>query len=293
MPTREPFEKYLEDQIKKYNGIAFPVKSSLLRRAFVQKANVLDLHPNPDDEFTKPGIGPSYRIISEYVNKFRENQEKGFGMNTEPLIIEKMHPEGYMLVNGHHRWAAYYKLDKKRVPVSVVNLTHEEDIIKMIESGTNDKRVTFDLDEVVFGATGEDEVEKSPSLFFTWTYKEKIKKGIPALFIYLSHKGYDIWVYTSKFYSIDYIRGYMKKYHVNVTGIITGTGRNVGFSESAKSNIDKKIAGKYKYTLHIDNDSVVRTNTQTKEFEDYEIKTEKKNWSQAIMDIVEKMSDGE
>ncbi len=36
MPTREPFEKYLEDQIKKYNGIAFPVKSSLLRRAFVQ-----------------------------------------------------------------------------------------------------------------------------------------------------------------------------------------------------------------------------------------------------------------
>lgn len=288
---REPFDKYLEKEIKKYNGIAFPVKSGILRRIFVRRASIFDLHPNPDDEFTKPGIGPSYRIIGEYVNKFRESQQRGYGVSTEPLIVEKMHPEGYMLVNGHHRWAALYKSERKRAPVSVVNLTHEDDIIKMIESASNEKRVTLDLDEVVFGAKGEDEVEKSPTIFFRWIYKERVKKGVPALFHFFSQKGYDIWVYTSQFYSIDYIRSYMKKYHVNVTGIITGTGRNTGLGD--KSNIDKMIAGKYKYTLHVDNESVVRTNTQTKEFEDYEIDTKKKNWSQAIIDIVEKMSDGE
>ena len=27
----------------------------------------------------------------------------------EPLIVEKVHPEGYMLLNGHHRWAAALK----------------------------------------------------------------------------------------------------------------------------------------------------------------------------------------
>ena len=85
----------------------------------------------------------------------------------------------------------------------------------------------------------------------------------------------------------------MRKYHVNVTGIITGTGRNAGFSDSAKSKIDKLMAGQYRYTLHIDNDSVVRTDSVTKEFEDYEIDTEKSNWSQAIMDIVGKIKDEE
>ena len=291
---REHFNTYLEKEIKKYNGIAFPVKSSVWERAFVTRVNCLDLHPNPDDEFTKPGVGPSYRIISEYEQKIRTlSHDNGTNPLNDAIIVEKMHPEGYMIVNGHHRWAAFYRVGWKKVPVKVVNLTHEDDILKMLESASNNKRITLDLDEVVFGSTNEDEVEKRPSFSFGLVHKERIKKGIPALFNFFSLKGYDIWVYSSKFYSIEYIRSYMRKYHVNVTGIITGTGRNAGFSDSAKSKIDKLMAGQYRYTLHIDNDSVVRTDSVTKEFEDYEIDTEKSNWSQAIMDIVGKIKDEE
>ncbi len=287
---QEHFNTYLENQVKKYGGISFPVKSGVFMRAFVKRAKTTDLHPNPDDEFIKPGVGPSYRIISEYEEKLRTASLGAYNPFADPIIVEKMHPDGYMIVNGHHRWAAFYRQGWKRVPVQVVNLTHMDDVIKMLENASSNKRVTLDLDEVVFGSTNEDEVEKRPTMHFGLIHKERIKKGIPALFNFFSLKGYDIWVYTANLYSIEYIRSYMKKYHVNVTGIITGTGRNAGFGDSANSKIASLMAGQYKYTLHIDNDMLVITNSETKEFTDYEIKTEKTNWSQAIMDIVGKLN---
>ena len=113
---REHFNTYLEKEIKKYNGIAFPVKSSVWERAFVTRVNCLDLHPNPDDEFTKPGVGPSYRIISEYEQKIRTlSHDNGTNPLNDAIIVEKMHPEGYMIVNGHHRWAAFYRVGWKKV----------------------------------------------------------------------------------------------------------------------------------------------------------------------------------
>ena len=24
----------------------------------------------------------------------------------DPIVVEKVHPDGYMILNGHHRWAA-------------------------------------------------------------------------------------------------------------------------------------------------------------------------------------------
>ena len=46
--------------------------------------------------------------------------------------------------------------------------------------------------------------------------------------------GCDIWVYSSKFYSLDYISSYFKRYSVKVDGIITGTSRG-DYAEEEKS----------------------------------------------------------
>ena len=43
----------------------------------------------------------------------------------EPIPVEKMYPEGYMILNGHHRWAAALRLGQPEIPVKIVNLTHE------------------------------------------------------------------------------------------------------------------------------------------------------------------------
>lgn len=280
-----PFDQHLAEEVKKYNGVAFVVKASWFECLTKNYALCKTLHPNPADEFTMPRIGPSYRIISEYESKFR-SLSTAYIRDEDPIIIEKMHPDGYMIINGHHRWAAYYRLGIDPVHVKLVNLTHNSDIKEMLQHAEHDKRVTLDLDEVVFADGEEEELEKKPVSFFKNAYPERIRKGIPALFHHFSKAGYDIWVYTAQYYSMDYIKKLFKKYHVDINGIVTGTGKKTSEDLQAKKDIEGLIARKYKYTLHVDKDMVLRINNETKDFEEYKIDLEKSNWSQGIMDII-------
>ena len=52
------FQEYLAEEIKKYGGVMIPVKAGLMERLLVKEAEIKKLHPNPDDEFCMPGIGP-------------------------------------------------------------------------------------------------------------------------------------------------------------------------------------------------------------------------------------------
>ena len=102
------FDNYIAEEIQKYNGVSMPLKTGILRRLLVTRVGCKRLHPNPNDEFSRPEIGPSYRIISDYEKKFLH-----YGcpsdfcvMGLDPIVVERMHPDGYMILNGHHRWAA-------------------------------------------------------------------------------------------------------------------------------------------------------------------------------------------
>ena len=61
------FQEYLAEEIKKYGGVMIPVKAGLMERLLVKEAEIKKLHPNPDDEFCMPGIGPNDRIISDCI----------------------------------------------------------------------------------------------------------------------------------------------------------------------------------------------------------------------------------
>lgn len=284
---RENFDEYLAAQLEKFKGIAYPIKSYTIERALIRYAKCMSLHPNPEDEFSKPDVGPSKRIISEYERSFREADARNY--LEEPIVVEKMHPEGYMIINGHHRWAAYYRIGRKIVPVNVVNLTHEADIRKMVEGSVNDKRVTMDLDEVVFGTDERGAVERRPLFPYNLIFKENIKAGTLSLLNYFDGKGYDVWLYTSKFYSVEYIRRYLKRYHVKITGIVTGTARNNLGLKGEKREVDKLLASKYKRTINIDSDTVLVINSETKEFEEHEIDKTRGKWSQMIMELIDKI----
>ena len=180
----------------------------------------------------------------------------------EPVIVEKMHPDGYLLLNGHHRWAAALRVKSPAIAISIVNLTQEKDIEKMLAKGKNDKRITLDLDEVVFAGENDDVIEiESPLKFpFNNIYKERLRTGIPALFNFFKSQGYDIWVYTSHYYSMEHLAGLFKRYHAKVTGVVTGTQRPGGAeAKQAQEKIKNLIAQKYRYTLHIDKDMILQT----------------------------------
>ena len=281
------FAAFLKEQLESQKNIYVPVNSSFLEKVIHASAKPTDLHPNPEDEFCFPSVGPSYRIIGEYEAKYVEVLQGGGRPDIEPLTVLKAHPNGYILVNGHHRWAAALKVGMKRVPIKIINVMLEKDIRKVLENSVHDKRVTLDLDEVVFRAEGDTLVEKAPGFIFGKIFSKRVRLGIPALFKYLKSNGYDIWVYTSESYSIDDLERFFKRYAVYVDGIMTGFKNKKSYESEASKAMRELIANKYKETIHIDNDLLLITHSNSSDFEEFDLNPDDANWSKSIIDIME------
>ena len=289
-------ERFLEDLINKNKGIHIPVKASVFERLTKKKISCDALRPNPDDEFCVLGVGPSYRIISEYEEKFRRAKQHDMEAIEEPIFVEKMHPEGYMILNGHHRWAAAMRCGIKKIPVKIVNLTQETDIEKMIENSKHDKRATFDLDEVVLRGENDKFLDKPLKFPSNRFYKERIKLGIPALFHFLVKNGYDIWLFSEYYYSYDYIEHLFRKYHVHVDGIVTGTkrkGTNNPDKKASMEKIEKLFKDTYRETVTIDNNMIVRIPNEGKDFEQFDLDCTDETWSREVISIMEKIKKDE
>ena len=290
--AKTEFEKQIYEDLQKQKGMSFTVKASLLERLLVRKADCRDLHPNAEDEFTFENVGPSMRIISEYEEKFRTAIKRNQDPIDDALIVEKLHPRGYLLLNGHHRWAAAKRCQIKKVPIKIVNLAQDSDIEKILENSKHDKRVTLDLDEVVFRTDKDKCIEKVPA-FRLFKFNYRLKLGVPALFHHLSKHGYDIWVYSAKYYSIDDIQRFFRNYHVHVDGIITGTEKRKASNAASAVKREKMIADKYKQTLHIDNDMVLLTgDIEDAKYKKFELDVPEDEWSRKIIDTIGEIEKG-
>ena len=288
------FDQFLAAEVAKYKGIAVPRRAGLLERALRRLVKTEKIHPNPDDEFCMPEIGPNYEIITHYGEAIRDAQLKhrDATMFADRLTVEKMSPDGYMILNGHHRWAACHRQGMEKIPVRIVNVTHEEDIRTMLARSDNHKRVTLDLDEVVFRPKGDKNVEWTRHLALRPLDRKPIRIGIPALFRFLRKNGYDVWVYTQNFYSFDDVQHCFRMRLAAVTGAVTGTGRKV-FSdpEGERKEVEKLFADKYSVTLHIDQNMLLKTRHGDKAFEEFPLTDTGRGWSLEIMDIVQKMKE--
>ena len=289
------FQQFLADEVRKVQGIYVPVHAGIIRRLLVRKTAMKRLHPNPDDEFCFPKIGPNYEIVSAYEQEYRRIRQNPSNERfvskgaREPLTVERIRPDGYMIMNGHHRWAAAYRTGFRKIRIKIVNLTQEKDIQKMLAASEHDRRVTLDLDEVVF-CTDRNKPAEKPLLFpFRNIYRERLRLGIPALFRYLGMKGYDVWVYSASYYSMDYIRRLFRMYHARVAGIVTGTARKAPKGSHTREQLEKRMKEKYPLTLHIDNSAVTRIDGRTKNFAEYTLSGNQETWSREIMDVIEGM----
>ena len=114
-------EEYIAEEIRKYQGVMVPVKAGFLERRLTKKAKCSQLHPNPSDEFCFPDIGPNNQIISKYVQmitRYKSLQPNG---TEEPIIVEKVSPDGYMILNGHHRWAGAIRACVPNIRIKVTD----------------------------------------------------------------------------------------------------------------------------------------------------------------------------
>ncbi len=285
---KSQFEVFLAEQIEKYRGVAFPVYTPWLWRKLVRKVNPKILHPNPEDEFCDPRIGPNYGIISKYEREYEAaKRDHTRDILTETLTVERMKPDGYLLLNGHHRWAAALRQNVRRVPIEIVNVTHVIDIQKMLQNTHNDKRVVMDLDEVVLAAPGDTQVEKALPFPMNLSYRRRLRLGVPALFSFFKGRGYDIWVYSSKYYSLNRIKRLFLLHGVTIDGIVTGVKRGKLHRGRDREKIHELIANQYPRTVNIDGNSVVFIDSRTKMFEEYTLSGAPENWSREVMDAFE------
>ena len=115
------FMKRVLADIARYQDRRTLVRTNLIERLIVRHLDPADMHPNPEDEFSDPDIGPNNEIIAHYVELIRSSQRTADPIFEEPISVERMKPEGYMILNGHHRWAAAVQTGQKRVRAHIVN----------------------------------------------------------------------------------------------------------------------------------------------------------------------------
>lgn len=71
---------------------------------------------------------------------------------------------------------------EKNIRVQLVNATTKPEIQKMLRQARNERRVTLDLDEVVFGIPGDFALEGPRPSLRSRLNSCRIRKGIPFLF---------------------------------------------------------------------------------------------------------------
>lgn len=280
------FSEFVANDIKKYEGVRIPLKTSLFKRILKRWTKCTNLHPNPDDEFCFPNVGPSYSIISDYEKRMKLEMEHGgspWDITDERIMVEKMYPDGYTIINGHHRWAAATRLGIKKAPIKILNLMHEENIIDIIERSKNDKRVAIDLDDLIFVNEAEYPAEKKLPYLADLRYdKKRIRLGFPALCRFFQSRGYDVWVFTSEYCSVDHIEGLLKRYHVTPDGIITASGRIEKTEENKKKRIREMMKKKYIRTITLYNDLMIVVNSQTGDSDQIPLEGSANEW---VLDV--------
>ena len=286
----------ISDEVNQYNGIYVPVHAGFLQRHLVRRLPVKRLRPNPNDEFCSPEVGPNSSIIARYALAYQtktmatDMQDFISGGSFEgdniftPLIVQKIHPNGYMIPNGHHRWAAARQIGRKTLPVRIVNLTQKKDIEEAMNASVNTRRATLDLDEVVLCKAGDAPAEKPLRFPLNCFYPERVRLGIPELFYQLSQMKYDIWVYSSRYHSMDQITRLLGHHHTHITCAVTGTARKGPPDAHMDEKLESMLSRKYTTTVHIDRHSILHVNNDSKTFEEVSLSGSDTNWSREIID---------
>lgn len=277
----EEYRRVVLADLKNYEKLNRPLKAGFLERLFVRKVPLAMLHPNPRDEFSETSIGPNYSIVSDYEKYFRsmiQMQQDPIGPFDEPLIVEKMSTGGYMILNGHHRWMAARRLGMNVIPVHIVNVSTDVEIIAAVHKSTRDMCVAFDLDEILLTDGSTYPMHKELPFPLNRIYKKTLRQNASTLINELRRAGFDVWIYSEEYYTEAYLRFLFRLHGTKYDGVI-----NAMRHRKSKSTLQNAFADKYRISLHVDNDNVICVQTRTKNYEIYDIDSVNQDWASEVV----------
>lgn len=283
-PVEKDYKTLVLDDMATFDGLAKPIRASVLERICTKNLNINQLHPNPTDEFSMENIGPNFGIVSDYTQSMRKAQSLSMPVMDEPIIVEKMSTGEYMILNGHHRWLAAHKADVKKVPVQIVNVAPDEEIFEKVKNSANTMCVSIDLDEVLLADRNSYPTKEKPFFLSKKLFPKILRYNAGALINELRNDGFDVWIYTNDFHSSEYIDILLRHQHTRVDGIVNGLSR-----KKSKDGLKKAFINKYKYSIHIDNEGIICVNNSIKDFESIDIETTQNNWAADIMKAMKQL----
>lgn len=277
-------EKVIDD-IEKNGANRKLVKANFIERWTIRHCAPENLHPNPEDEFSVESIGPNMEIVSDYVNEVKFLlSHPPMPVFKEPMIVQKLEKDGYMLLNGHHRWFAALRMSAPKVHIHIVNMINENDVKRMISETSNNKLVTFDFDEVLITA---DEDNQAPLVldFFKEKYNLRLRNGAPEVIKDFQNKGYDVCVYTSGYYDEEDFKNFFSMYELEVAITVNGLNEKRGKSSGHATNLKDLLKNNYNHIVHVDNETVYDVDHVTHDYEMYELNSDL-SWSAAVVDVL-------
>ncbi len=144
-------------------------------------------------------------------------------------------------------------------------------------------RISFDLDEVLFVYPKDHKIEKAPHFPFNLIYKERLRLGTPQVIKSLQELGFEVWVYTSSFRSISYIKSLFALYGITFDGIINGTRHLKEVQKGSTTILPQKVPSYYHISLHIDDEKVICSQGRHSGYYSYHLDEEDPQWGENII----------
>jgi len=147
-------------------------------------------------------------------------------------------------------------------------------------------RISFDLDETLFIDPKKNDIETEFGYIWKHIYKERLRKGTIDLFKYLKINKHEIWIYTTSFRSLSYIKRYFKKYGLILDGIVNGQIHQEKVQMNKIEIQPSKFPSKFRIDLHIDDDPSVKANGDILGFKVIILKEDDRNWKDKIINEI-------
>lgn len=275
----DEYKRLVLEDLKTYERLNHPQKTGVVKRLVTRKLPIMQLHPNPDDEFSDPTIGPNYSIVSDYQQYFQSMMRMSQDPFNEPLMVEKMSTGGYMILNGHHRWMAARRVGIKKVPVHIVNVSTDAEIIEAVKKSDRSMCASFDLDEILLTDGETYPAHKEFGFPLNRIFKKYLRRNAPVLINELRRMGFDVWVYTGEYYPEAYLNGLFKAHGTEIDGIVSGMRTRKG-----RSGIREAFSQKYRISLHVDNEEVTCVKPREKDFESFAIDAANEDWASEVVE---------
>ncbi len=150
-------------------------------------------------------------------------------------------------------------------------------------------KVSFDLDGVLFVNPEECEVEPALRFPLNRLFPDRLRKGTVQLIHELRSRKFEVWVYTSSFRTVTYIRALFRNYHVTLDEIINAQRHEVEVQVKHKQRLPDKMPGYYRIGLHVDDENHVMEQSHLYGFRALQIAGPDPDWAEKVLAEAERI----